>query len=72
MPEAPAGTGLARRRSVLGALGARSPSDAGVGEEGEGKARSTEEKQNMLGRYLGSVDDLVEDLRERMPFGAVF
>ena len=26
--------------------------------------RNTEEKQKMLGKYLGNVDDLVEDLRE--------
>ena len=78
MPEAPpvgaAGAGLARRRSVLGDGGARSPSKGGAAEEedGEGTVLSTEEKQSMLGRYLGSVEDLVEDLRERMPFGAVF
>jgi Cell division control protein 14, SIN component len=28
------------------------------------KTKSTEEKQKMLGKYLGNVDDLVEDLRE--------
>lgn len=31
--------------------------------------RTTEEKQGLLGRYLSSVDDLVEDLRESTPFG---
>jgi hypothetical protein len=29
-----------------------------------GKTRNTEDKQKMLGKYLGNVDDLVEDLRE--------
>jgi Cell division control protein 14, SIN component len=28
------------------------------------KTRTTEDKQKMLGKYLGNVDDLVEDLRE--------
>lgn len=28
------------------------------------KTRSMEEKQELLGKYLGNVDDLVEDLRE--------
>ena len=28
------------------------------------KTRSTEEKQTLLGKYLGNVDDLVEDLKE--------
>lgn len=34
--------------------------------------RSCEEKQVMLGEYLGNVDDLVADLRESAPFGGVF
>lgn len=33
--------------------------------------RTTEEKQGLLGNYLSSVDDLVEDLRESTPFGGV-
>lgn len=28
------------------------------------QTKNTEEKQKMLGKYLGNVDDLVEDLRE--------
>lgn len=31
--------------------------------------KPTEEKQQLLGRYLNSVDDLVADLRESTPFG---
>ena len=31
-----------------------------------------EEKQELLGRHLSNVQDLVEDLRESMPFGATF
>ena len=80
MPEAPppspvgtAGAGIMRRRSVLGEVGQRSPSKRGSGmEDGDGRTRPTEEKQRMLGKYLGNVDDLVEDLRERMPFGTAF
>lgn len=33
--------------------------------------RTTEEKQALLGRYLHSVDELVNDLRETTPFGGV-
>ncbi|MCJ1272285.1 hypothetical protein MMC21_000071 [Puttea exsequens] len=35
----------------------------------DGKTRSTEEKQALLGRHLSNVEDLVEDLRESAPFG---
>ena len=34
--------------------------------------KAIEEKQDLLGRYLSNVQDLVEDLRESMPFGAAF
>ncbi|KAK5937043.1 hypothetical protein PMZ80_010792 [Knufia obscura] len=41
-----------------------------VEEEGDGKTRSQEEKQNMLSKYLNNVQDLVEDLKEGGgPFG---
>jgi Cell division control protein 14, SIN component len=43
------------RRETIG--GADKPGDSG-------KTKNTEEKQKMLGKYLGNVDDLVEDLRE--------
>ncbi|RDW81972.1 hypothetical protein BP6252_03084 [Coleophoma cylindrospora] len=33
--------------------------------------KTIEEKQELLGRYLNSVDDLVADLRESTPFGMV-
>lgn len=33
--------------------------------------RTTEEKQALLGRYLHSVEELVADLRETVPFGGV-
>lgn len=36
----------------------------------EGRTKTTEEKQGLLGRYLNNVEDLVEDLRESAPFGA--
>lgn len=39
--------------------------------EQDGKTRSTEDKQNMLSKYLNNVQDLVEDLKEGGgPFGA--
>ena len=34
--------------------------------------RTIDEKQELLGRHLSNVQDLVEDLRETMPFGAAF
>ena len=34
--------------------------------------KAIEEKQALLGRYLSNVPDLVDDLRESMPFGAGF
>lgn len=36
-----------------------------------GGTRTTQEKQGLLGRYLNNVEDLVEDLRETAPFGAM-
>ena len=78
MPEAPPPPALdaaaARRRPVLGEVGVHwSPSKrAGSGNGQEGRTKGTDEKQEMLGKYLGNVDDLVEDLRERMPFGTTF
>ena len=50
----------------------RSPSKrlgSGEGSQVAG-TKMTEEKQGLLGRYLGNVEDLVEDLRESAPFGA--
>jgi hypothetical protein len=42
----------------------------GEQEKGDGKTRSTEDKQNMLSKYLNNVQDLVEDLKEGGgPFG---
>ena len=32
--------------------------------KGDGRTRSTEEKQKMLGQHLSNVQDLVEDLKE--------
>lgn len=38
--------------------------------KGNGKTKTTEEKQNMLSKYLNNVQDLVEDLKEGSgPFG---
>ena len=40
-------------------------------EIGEEETRGTEEKGELLGRYLGGVEDLVSDLRESAPFGVI-
>lgn len=65
MPETPlsngAGGGLHRTPSKR----------SGGGEGGRPMGtKSTEEKQDLLGRHLSNVEDLVEDLRESAPFGA--
>lgn len=56
------------QRSPSKRLGSRSVYGGG-GEAGGTK--TTEEKQSLLGRYLNNVEDLVEDLRETAPFGAI-
>ncbi|MCJ1281439.1 hypothetical protein MMC26_000758, partial [Xylographa opegraphella] len=65
MPETPADSGLA-----IANMHVRSGSGSKwAGEEGDTKG--TEEKQALLGRYLGNVADLVEDLRESAVFGGM-
>ncbi|KAI9680642.1 MAG: hypothetical protein M1817_004082 [Caeruleum heppii] len=49
--------------------GGSSVDDSGDAEHEQEHARSTEEKQKLLGKYLSNVDDLVRDLRESAPFG---
>jgi len=81
MPETPSIPSASATNSVP-AIIQRSPSKlAGAfnrGEVGAGRkradsesehVRTTEEKQHLLGRHLSSVDDLVADLRESVPFG---
>lgn len=81
MPETPSIPSASATVSVP-AIIQRSPSKlAGAFNRGEGARkradsesehiRSTEEKQQLLGRHLNSVDDLVADLRESVPFGGV-
>ena len=68
MPETPADSGLA----IAHMHAARSGSGSGstwAGEEADTKG--TEEKQALLGRHLGNVADLVEDLRESAVFGGM-
>lgn len=50
---------------VGGVAGRRGSAMVGGGPE----TRTMEDKQELLGRYLSNVDDLVEDLRETAPFG---
>ncbi|MCJ1398117.1 hypothetical protein MMC11_001314 [Xylographa trunciseda] len=65
MPETPADSGLA-----IASMHARSGSGSKwAGEEADTKG--TEEKQALLGRHLGNVGDLVEDLRESAAFGGM-
>lgn len=52
----------------------RSPSKrqgTGARERNQLGTKTTEEKQALLGRYLSNVEDLVQDLREGVAFGAV-
>lgn len=63
------------QRSPSKLAGAFNRTDAGAGrkraDSEDESTLSTEEKQQLLGRYLSSVDDLVADLRETTPFGGV-
>lgn len=52
----------------VGGVGDCGRKRAGKGTEG---TKGTEEKQALLGRYLGNVADLVEDLRENGVFGGL-
>lgn len=52
----------------------RSPSKRqgnGASDGARTDTKTTEEKQALLGKYLSNVEDLVEDLREGVAFGAV-
>ena len=64
MPETPVGNGNMEglQRSPSRRLGSGGAIQPGT--------KTTEEKQGFLGRYLNNVEDLVEDLRECVPFGA--
>ena len=78
MPETPynnnhgSRSGDASRQSSLQQQARRSPSKKlrGGADGSEEETRTIEEKQAFLGRYLSNVEDLVEDLRENIPFGA--
>ncbi|KAI9643874.1 hypothetical protein NHQ30_007225 [Ciborinia camelliae] len=78
MPETPSIPSTAATNAL--ALMQRSPSKHPGGREEAGKRRAQsesehtktlEEKQELLGRYLHNVDDLVADLRESHPFGTI-
>ena len=72
MPEAPAEmTGMKDGGSRRLASGAQWPTGLKNGRDLQ-DTRTIEEKQDLLGRYMSNVQDLVEDLRESMPFGAAF
>lgn len=61
------GGGGPKRRSETVAGAEAAGGGAATGDE----TRSTEEKQNLLGKYLNNVEDLVEDLKETQPFGTM-
>lgn len=75
MPETPSapvvdGSGYGNEWGLHRSPSKRLGTGSGGGEGVEG-TKTTEEKQGLLGRYLGrEVDDLVEDLRESAPFGS--
>lgn len=50
--------------------GGRTRAGSGSGSETD-NTLTTEEKQELLGRHLSSVEDLVRDLRTSTPFGGV-
>ncbi|KAI9734587.1 MAG: hypothetical protein M1834_002188 [Cirrosporium novae-zelandiae] len=75
MPETPAMTMASAAPSVAVGL-QRTPSkmqdrrhSTAMGSPRKDVAKTTEEKQEMLGRYLNNVEDLVEDLQDSAPFG---
>lgn len=73
MPEMGTAASLALQRQAgkrdgsAGSDGAR-PHVSGAGDGKGSMHRSTQEKQQMLGRYLSNVAELVHDLRESAPF----
>ena len=71
MPETPYNNGYGSRQSSL-QQARRSPSKRLGGGGGDGwdeETRTIEEKQAFLGRFLNNVEDLVQDLKESVPFG---
>lgn len=78
MPETPSiagarGSALIQRSpsKLAGAFGRSGEGDVEGESESKGDTRTTAEKQDMLRRYLSTVDDLVRDLEENAPFGGL-
>ncbi|OAA80296.1 Cell division protein Cdc14 [Akanthomyces lecanii RCEF 1005] len=83
MPETPSIPRVADRRDSLPDMLQRSPSKLAGAFAGDGARRgraeseaaggtlSTQDKQQLLSRYLSNVEDLVKDLRTCAPFGGV-
>ena len=68
MPEGPSSAVVMHKNpSKVGDRNGHADAKALQVEAKDGK-RSTREKQQMLGRYLSNVADLVQDLRENAPF----
>ena len=72
MPETPSPS-LQRSPSKLASAFDRRSSSADGDDSGGAKkdARTQEDKQYLLGKYLNNVDALVEDLQESAPFNSV-
>lgn len=79
MPETPSiagtrGSALIQRSpsKLAGAFGVKSSrEDLKTTEDEDENTKSTFEKQQMLRKYLSTVDDLVKDLEENAPFGGL-
>lgn len=69
MPERPGD--LIGGDTEMGGIGVSGRKRAGSGAKRVEGTKGTEEKQALLGRYLGNVADLVEDLRENGVFGGL-
>lgn len=75
MPETPTTTTSAPNVGVPGLHRnqSKAANTLGVSDHRMGReTRTTEDKQRILGRYLHNVADLVEDLKETAPFGAIY
>jgi len=62
MPEAESRISNAHQRAASKRIG------SGDGDSARSRVKSTDEKQQMLGKYMNNVAELVQDLQEAAPF----
>lgn len=67
MPEVSRSDARAQAEATRNPSGDKKPGHRTQGGEGA-TTRSTQEKQQMLGKYLSNVSELVQDLQETAPF----